>query len=343
MPNFKKVFGQLNCPIDHINEVRPADLIPVNHLLLAQVQNLELFCVYHTENSADFVIMEEFEPVCEVCLPYFPGKEIKEWKDLGNTSDLLSRKIAEFSRNSALIQRLSGFPGYFSLLNSLPTLSNQQKNRLISAFQNIMRGLNPESRRELPALPPPPKPVYTHYRENGDGSWVIDRFNRILPEVATLTPESKQWWLSATGRQVDAVVVMVNRRIHLLGIGLCKEVVPTPQSNITYVELLRGASTQSPSVYRDFLNASYSGSDRQVQELRFSKAISISPGEKLTIKVKQNGKGLFFGDPSTRIEPLIGPEDLIIEFDDPNYVQPDFQNGQNKWVGPIVRLYFRLA
>lgn len=342
VPNFKKVFGQLNCPIDHINEVRSAETIPANQLLLAHVQSVELPCLYHPQNSADFFAIEDFEAICETCTAHFPGKQIRDLKDLGNVTDVLVRKIEELSRTAGLMQRLNAHSAYMQLLQKYRTVDNKEKMRLVYALQDLGKGLDPSVRRVLPPLPPPPPPVFTHFRQLNDGSWEIDRFNRILPALNALAADSKQWWISNTGRQVDSVVVMVNRRIQLLGIGLCKEVSPSPQTNIAFLEVLRGATTQSPSMLREYVNTAYSGSDSQVQRLPFSKPIPLSPGEKVTIKVKQNGKGLFFGDPANRNDPLIGPEDLIFSFDDPNYMQQDLQSGQNKWAGPIVRLYFKL-
>ena len=342
VPNFKKVFGQLNCPIDHINEVRAADAIPANMLLLAHAQNVELACLYHPQTSADFLTTEDFEALCETCIAHFPGKQIRELRDLGNVAEVLVRKIEELSRNAGLMQRLNAYPAYVQQLQRYRTVENKEKMRLVYVLQNVGKGVDPLARRELPPLPPPPPPVFTHFRQLQDGSWEIDRFNRILPAVNAVAPDSKQWWISNTGRQVDGVIVMVNRRIQLLGIGLCKEVAPTPQTNIAFLEVLRGATTQSPSMLRQCVNTAYTGTDPQVQHLPFSKPIPLSPGEKITIKVKQNGKGLFFGDPANRNDPLIGPEDIIFSFDDPNYAQQDFQNGQNKWAGPIVRLYFKL-
>lgn len=342
VPHFKTVFGQLNCPIDHINEVRAAGSIPVNSLLLAHAQNAELPCLYHAQASADYLNTEDYEALCEECTKYFPTKPIKELKEIGNVGEDLQRKIEELSRVAGVLQRLNALPAYARQLQQYRTLENKEKMRLIYALQNVRKGVDPAARRELPALPPPPPPVFTHYRQLADGSWEIDRFNRIIPAVNALAPDSKQWWISNTGRQVDAVLVMVNRRIQLLGIGLCKEVAATPESKIAFLEVLRGASTQSPSILRQNVDTAYAGPDPQIQNIPFSKPVPLSPGEKIVIKVKQNGKGLYFGDPANRNDPLIGPEDLIFSFDDPTYAQQDFQNGQNKWAGPIVRLYFRL-
>ncbi|MBV5280176.1 MAG: hypothetical protein J0651_02620 [Actinobacteria bacterium] len=130
---------------------------------------------------------------------------------------------------------------------------------------------------------------------------------------------------------MDALVLWASAPINLCGSGLGKEVVPKANTKIEYVEVLRGASAQSQEIIRQFANTAYSGPGRQAMQLYFSQAILLRANEKCTIKVKPVGRGMFCGDPSSKIEPLEGPNGVVFYFDDPVYEGGDFQDGASGW------------
>jgi len=339
VPHFKLVFGQLNCPIDHINEVRTAAAIPPNQHLLGIVGTMEIACVYHPNMPADFYAMETVEPLCEGCYDYFSGLTLKEMKELV-FPDFLLAKIEELTRLPAVQQGLRSNAALQGQVTNVRSILNNEKQKVLYALQNLSKGLNAATTRQLPVKPTPAPVAPTHYRLVENNVYEICRFRRIVPPATQATEESKQWWVSANGRQVDAMVVWASVPINLCGIGLGKEVVPKANSKIEYVDVLRGTTTQAQQILRQYTNTAYSGPDPQVMQLYFSQAIPLRANEKCTIKVKPVGRGMFYGDPSSRIEPLEGPNGSVFYFDDPAYEGGDFQNGQSKWAGPIVKLYF---
>ena len=61
------------------------------------------------------------------------------------------------------------------------------------------------------------------------------------------------------------------------------------------------------------------------------------------IKVKQRGKGTYYGEPRRRVPSLVGADKTEFKFEDPVFVKPDFQNGQAKLSGPFLNFYYRPA
>lgn len=339
VPHFKQVFGQLNCPIDHINEVRPAASIPPNQHLLSIVLNMEIYCAYHPTTPADFYAKETVEPLCEGCYDFFASLTLQEMKEL-TFPDYLITNIEALLQLPVVQQGLTRYPDLQTQVTNVRSVLNNDKQKLLFALQNISKGLDPSAPRQLPTKPQPKVEMPTHFRQLENSVFEINRFRRVVPPATQATEEAKQWWISTSGRQVDALVVWASAPVNLCGIGFGKEVVAKATARIDYVDVLRGTSTQAQQILRQYVNTSYSGTDPQVMQLFFSQMIPLRAMEKCTIKVKPTGKGLFYGDPSARIEPLDGPNGLVFYFDDPVYEGGDFQNGQSKWAGPIIRLYF---
>lgn len=300
---------------------------------------MEIYCVYHPNVPADYYAKETVEPLCEGCYDYFSGLTLQEMKEL-TFPDYLLTNIEALTRLPAVQQGLRNYSAIQAQVANVSTLLNNDKQKLLFSLQNLSKGLNPTAPRQLPTKPEPPKKDPTHFRLLDNSVYEICRFRRIVPPANQATEEAKQWWISANGRQVDAMVLWASVPINLCGIGLGKEVVAKPTSKIEYVDVLRGATTQAQQILRQYVNTPYSGADPQVMQLYFSQAIPLRAMEKCTIKVKPVGRGMFYGDPSSRIEPLEGPNGMVIYFDDPAYEGGDFQNGQSKWAGPIVKLYF---
>ena len=337
VPHFKQVFGQLNCPIDHINEVRPAATIPCNENLLSIIRTMEIKCAFHPDTPADYYTDQSVEPICDECQPFFTAQRCVEMKDL-TFPDFLIEQIDK--ARATVGGTLGRYPALGTQLENVRGLLNNEKQKLLFGLQNVAKGLDPSTPRQRPEQKKATPTAPTHFTLFDNGIYEISRFRRIVPNPAQATEEAKQWWISNKGTQVDALVVSASVPINLLGIGMGREVVNSPSAKIDYMDVLMGVSTQAPQRFRTFVNTPYSGQDPQVMTLWFPQSIAMRANEKITIKVKPTGRGLYYGDPSARIEPLTGPGDMLFYFDDPAYEGGDFQNGQSKWAGPIVKLYF---
>ena len=55
------------------------------------------------------------------------------------------------------------------------------------------------------------------------------------------------------------------------------------------------------------------------------------------------GKGLYYGEPKKRIDPLTGPDGTSFTFEDPRFEGQDYKNGQSHIGGPLVQLFYKNA
>ena len=153
----------------------------------------------------------------------------------------------------------------------------------------------------------------------------------------------KLWWIHSNGRQVDAVTVTSSKPVQLVGIGVAKEVTPDfPNPHIQWAEIVKGKTTGGEVVYRGSENAPFKSEDKQVEFIAIDTKVVLGT-QPYTIKVKMAGKGLYFGEPKKRIDPLIGPDGTQFTFADPDFKGQDFKNGQCHIGGPLVQLFYKPA